>query len=356
MVENFHARTLGGSKFSSGATCLRVFIPGLIPVDTMREPLLTDMHLPALSTLLSKGSCTYEMESADLYHVLYGQLGLLRQQDWPVAPVAAEQDGLLAESYYWLCADPVHLRAARDQIMLVDASAFEVAMEEAEQYITAFNTHFADSGYTLFAPHPKRWYLRGANTPHIETYPLHQVSGQTVNKKIPRGNDALVWHRMANEIQMLFFNLPINETRQDQDKLPINGVWFWGGGRLTQPASHKCDFLWSDNFYLQSCAAHSGVPYAGVPDHGSECQMGWVVLDALQASAQYADYATWREELMQLEQAFFLPWLTQIKRGTLSYLELWSQVGEQVVCWHVYRKDLLRFWRQNTLIKSMGAL
>ena len=43
--------------------------------------------------------------------------------DWPVAPLTLALDGLAAGNAYWLRCDPVHLRAERSGLILVDGDA-----------------------------------------------------------------------------------------------------------------------------------------------------------------------------------------------------------------------------------------
>ena len=37
--------------------------------------------------------------------------------------------------------------------------------------------------------------------------------------------------RFLNELQMLLFNLPINQQRQDDGLMQVNSVWFWNKHR-----------------------------------------------------------------------------------------------------------------------------
>jgi len=43
----------------------------------------------------------------------------------------------------------------------------------------------------------------------------------------PKGVEALHWHQLFNEIQMLLFSHPVNEAREVRGELPVNSVWLW---------------------------------------------------------------------------------------------------------------------------------
>ena len=75
-----------------------------------------------------------------------------RQRDWPIAPLTLTIDGCEPRSSYWLRADPVHLRAHRDRLVLADSSAFDISRDEADAFIEALNGHFAADKLHFVAP------------------------------------------------------------------------------------------------------------------------------------------------------------------------------------------------------------
>jgi hypothetical protein len=335
---------------------LIAYIPGLIPVSTMLAPLLADMAMPGLATLLARAKLTRHTDIDSLHGALYAALGVTRQTDWPIAPITLWHDGHPPGKGHWFRADPVHLQPARDQLMLVDQAAFTLDAVEAKQLVDAFNQHFHDRAYTLLAPHPKRWYLQTAHPPVMRTHSLRSASGQAINQLLPQGKDALDWHRLYNEIQMLFFNLPVNAARESRGELPVNSIWCWGGGILPAQSVKQSSFLWSADSDLCAVAEFSRVPYAAPPEQAKLIQhSGLLVLDTLEGCAQYGDYTTWRENLLQLEQQWFAPWLSQLKQSELDSLEIWSEYAGQVVSWRITHRDLLRFWRRTALTQSLDV-
>ncbi|PKO40900.1 MAG: hypothetical protein CVU33_01730 [Betaproteobacteria bacterium HGW-Betaproteobacteria-6] len=55
----------------------------------------------------------------------------------------------------WLCADPVHLRFHHERIVLADAGAFELELDEAQAITASLNSEFADIGRFHVATVPR---------------------------------------------------------------------------------------------------------------------------------------------------------------------------------------------------------
>ncbi len=333
---------------------LTLFIPGLIPVAEMSLPLLGDLPVPALTTLLARAGRSQTRTVANLEAALCQRLGIAQQQDWPIAPVTLLADGGVPAGHYWLRADPVHLRATRDQLMLVDSGAFTVSQNEAEQFAHAFNQHFQSDGYLLSPLHPKRWYLRLNRPPLMTTSSVNAVAGKHIEPYLPQGSDGLAWHRFYNEIQMLFFSLPVNELRETRGELPINGLWCWGGGIMPVVKPATVERLWANDRDARALAAAAGISHADLPASADAIRLSsLVILDALTGAAQYGDYQGWREALLQLEEHWFAPLLARLKSGKLSTLQITTFDQGHAVHWQAGRSDLYKLWRRDSAAQSL---
>ena len=98
--------------------------------------------------------------------------------DESVAPITLQADGIQAEGFYWLRADPVHLQLQRAQMNL-HANAM-LSVDEAAQLCNSLNQYFAGERFKFFAPHPQRWYVRLGAAPDLVTHPLMQVAGKNI--------------------------------------------------------------------------------------------------------------------------------------------------------------------------------
>jgi hypothetical protein len=333
-----------------------LIVPDLILPDDMRTAVLQDLPLPALTTLLARATTQSTPTPHSTLGALCGHFNIAPQQDYPIAPISLAADGGEPAQYYWLRADPVHLRATRDQLMLVDSGALSISQAEAELFAQAFNAHFKDDGYLLYPLRPDRWYLRLNRIPQISTTPTHQVTGKHIDPYLPKGTDGLAWHRFYNEVQMLFFSLAINDTREQRGDIPINGLWCWGGGIMPDIARVQAGKLWSDDHNLRAIALLANMPNDALPDDAANMdEHAIVILDQLTGAAQYGDYYGWRVAMLALEKNWFAPILNKLKKGELQQFTLTTHSLSQQLDWRNSRWTLQRFWRRAPLNQRLAT-
>ncbi|WP_295387689.1 phosphoglycerate mutase [uncultured Thiodictyon sp.] len=215
-------------------TSLQLICPGLFGADVGGAGPLD--RTPALDRLLARANAR-ETPPRDPLATLAGAFGLTSSPDLDLPTAAlcllAEAPELALDGD-WCHADPVHLHADRDRLLLFGGPSLAVEPAEAAALVAAFNLHFGEDGLRLVAPRPESWYLRAEVGPRLRTNPLHAVTGQALDAFLPTGADARAWNRWQNEAQMLFYQHPINQERQRLGRPTISGVWTWGGGVLPQ--------------------------------------------------------------------------------------------------------------------------
>jgi hypothetical protein len=148
----------------------------------------------------------------------------------PIAPLSALGAGAQPGTDYIAMADPVHLVADRDDLVL--AARVDDLGEEAHTLAATLDAHFAADGARLAVARPDAWFLRAARAYDVVTTPTDVALGHGLYPNLPRGTDAVDWKRWLNEAQMLLHEHPVNAVREAQGRVPVNGVWFWGGGTL----------------------------------------------------------------------------------------------------------------------------
>jgi hypothetical protein len=163
------------------------------------------------------------------------------------------------EEQYVLCADPCYLHADLDRLLLFTDS-LDITEDEADQLIAAVQPLLTDFGAKLQKYKTDQWsiILETDAMPNLNFTALADVSGKAVDKHLPSGDEQtrLEWLRLWNEIQMLLFDLPLNEQRQQQGKFPINSLWFWGKGEL-QVQTNVWQKTAGNNDLLQNLSQHS---------------------------------------------------------------------------------------------------
>lgn len=314
-----------------------------------------DLALPELQTLLSRAR-PRNFPATGWEEWLCRAFEVERQCDWPIAPLTLTIDGGDPGDAYWLRADPVHLRPHRDQLLLADSNAFPVSQAEASALASALNAHFEGEGLSFSAPRPERWYLRLADDPQIATYPLDDVAGTLIDPCLPTGVNALRWHRISNEIQMLLHAHPVNETREANGDLPINGVWLWGGGRRAAVPGRHFSALVSDDALAVALAANADIPVTPGTDDGERwlrtaCMTRpaahhLLVLKQLMEPARRGDLSAWRSAVEGFDRRWIAPLLAALKTGTIRQLVLVAPGRTGCRRFELRRADLFRFWRR----------
>jgi len=64
----------------------------------------------------------------------------------------------------------------------------------------------------------------------MQTTPAAAARGARVDEKLPSGPDAMRFHALMNEAQMLLHEHPVNAEREARGEPALNSIWFWGGG------------------------------------------------------------------------------------------------------------------------------
>lgn len=298
---------------------VHLVIPDLFLPQEIAAEACAGLALPALETLLARAQPeSGAAESLEAW--LCTVFGVAGQA---IAPVCLRADGLEPGEFYWLRADPVYLSLQRDQLIL--HPQVQLAADEAVQLCASLNAHFAADNLRFFAPHPQRWYLRLDGVPDMSTRPLAQVEGCNVFEYLPQGQDALYWHGVFNEIQMLLYEHEVNQAREARGELPINSVWLWGGGCAAGELARPYTMMYGDSDLASAFAQAAGIPHALLPEDATQCDAEGdmlIVVEVLRRAHQQGDLHAWRAGLQRVEQCCAKPLLDALRSGRIARLTL----------------------------------
>ncbi len=338
---------------------LTLIVPGLLGNARMRrtDGALADLPLPALALVLGKAA-QIGVAPRGLTGLLFDQFGIYAEGDaLPVAEVTAAYDGLVAEGYC-MRADPVHMKADRDRVLMIGNEGLKVTHVEAEALRDAFNQLFAEDGLQLHTPTPMRWYLSMAQAPDLTTSPLQQVVGQDVDPFLPKGAQALHWHKILNEIQMLFYSHAVNAARRQQGRPEINSVWPWGGGAVPAVETVGWAQVWSNEVLAQGLAHRFDVPRASAPataeewlEQATAAGEHLLVMDGAANVTSFEDIARWRDFIVVFDEEWLTPLLDALRHGRLQQLTLHTVDGH---CFQLTAKHLRRWWRRARPLAKFG--
>jgi hypothetical protein len=328
-------------------------IPHLFPPSRLLESATQGLRLPALETLLARGtirSCPREGVEAALCEAM----SIPRQQDWPLAPITLEADGRPAEITHWLRADPVHLGLMRDHIVLTDNRALNLAPQEASALAAAIGQHFGEA-FNPIPLHPQRWYVPFAIPPKLTTHPPSVARGQGIEPFMPRGDDAMRFRNLLNELQMLLFTHPVNQARETRGELPVNSVWLWGGG--TKPAEPTVRMtVFARDSEARALGTFCKAQVLSPPSHLEKYMLeaeGVTLLDELAEAGECGDAYGWRDSIRGMEKDWFVPLLGSLRAVGPAGLCLMDPVNGKAL--HLQQIDAWKFWRRPRNLTSILA-
>jgi hypothetical protein len=324
-----------------------LFVPSLFWPETGDTDSYSGLRLPALETLLSRGSTTdgsCENEAAWLCQ----RFSVQKQSDWPVAPLAIAGDGGEPGAAYWLRADPVHLRLHNDGLILLAPETLEIAEDETHELARALNRQFEAEGFVFHAPHPRRWYLKVPQAPKIRTLTLKQAMGRDINLLLPEGEERLRWHRIFNEVQMLLHAHPVNTAREDRGVAVVNSLWFWGGGTLPVVVSSIFDAMLGDDPLAVGLARLAGINFAPLPAGGAFAAGNNTLVDLRNAEHEFmrGDVAGWRHALETLETRWFAPIFDWLRSGRIGKAVIATVADGRRHEWLVMRSARWQVWKR----------
>lgn len=304
-----------------------------------------DLELPALETLLARGSRT-RTAGASLERWLAAAYGL--PGELPLAPFSLLGDGGEPGDHWWMHADPVHLKVHGNRLVLAEASRLRLSAEEVREFIAALNAQFAPEGIAFFAPQPHRWYARVAGEPRLAAAPTAEMAARNIDAFMPVGDDAARWRHITNEAQMLLHSHPRNDAREAGGALPVNSLWFWGAGRMRTPVS-PYDAVWSDHPLAAGLgkAASSAVrplPASAEVMIGQPAGQSVLVVDPMPPTA-YGEVSPWHEAVIAFEHVWCEPLLAALGSGALKTLTLHGLGPDYGYTATLARSDRWRFWR-----------
>jgi hypothetical protein len=169
----------------------------------------------------------------------------------PVAALTRQYDCNDAMQHTWLRADPAHLRADLGSGRMMACGELGLSREQAEELLQPLKPVFGDAGCPISAGSASRWYVslpRDAKLPAFA--PPSRVLGDDIYPYLPDGDLGRRWRRLLSEAQVVLHNHPLNAQRIAAGQVPVNSLWFWGGGVLPDHVRSVYRAIYSDDLLL----------------------------------------------------------------------------------------------------------
>src|SRR5438105_736048 len=118
---------------------------------------------PALARLLSTAEAPI-LEPNGPLAIACVNLGIAKQNDWPVAPWLVRAAGIDPGSRYWLCAEPVTLDVGRAEVRLAGVVG-DLDAADSIALLSSLRAHFASDGIEFLESGPGSWWVALAEPP-----------------------------------------------------------------------------------------------------------------------------------------------------------------------------------------------
>ena len=159
-----------------------------------------------------------------------------------IAPTLAITKSINTPQTKWACAQLVHIHATRDHLVLTDPSILNIQIDEElalRESVQELLNELAPNGFLQTATH---WLFEAEHFKTLQTHSPAQAIGRNIDIWMPKDTEikgiAKQWRQIQNEIQMIWHDHPINESRVNRGELPINSIWLYGIGSLSEVSPH----------------------------------------------------------------------------------------------------------------------
>ena len=355
------------------ANRLHLLLPFALPTAADAPSELHSLRSPALDKLLARAALIERVAGEDFQRTLPHERWMARQfgvvasstvDEAPLAPYMMLADGADPGEAVWACVEPVHLRVAHDHLVLLDPASIELQDNEATALFDIAKPLVEELGIRIEAPRPNRWYLSGEALGSLAGASPLRASGRSIEIWLPHdahtGQRSRAWMKLQNEVQMAWFEHPINEAREARGLPAVNSLWLHAQG-ARQPVRSPFGRVFSNAAATRGLALAAGaalgsppaafdtLPATNLATGGLSSGSTLVELDAFAAPFVAQDWPGWTHALAELEQAWFAPALAALEAGDLGSLVLTLSGDTASVTLAATRGDLRRFWRRRVL-------
>jgi hypothetical protein len=353
--------------YNRGMRQLTILLPFGLPPAEMSADLLRELKAPALSTLLSRAkseTTAFRTETLDgFYRALPHELWLAREFGLtdhlehygspPIASALMRRYGLAPEPGTWFILQPVHIHIARDHLVLTDPRQLAIREHEARPLFDIAASLFAETCRPLLYGDAGTWFIRADDWTALQTSTPDATGGHNIDIWMPKGIGERDWRKVQNEVQMHWFDHPVNTEREARGLKLVNSIWIWGGApSAAEPApSHYTDVF---NLTGPAAAFEQFAPRRSRASNASDMlaatpERALVVLDNLLEAALSNDWSRWLDAMHALEHDWFAPLLSALKSNAIDRLSLVLTNDTRISRFTITKSSLRKFWVKPTL-------
>ncbi|GAB7523687.1 hypothetical protein PBS_26720 [Paraburkholderia sp. 2C] len=364
---------------------LHLLIPFALPSAADASTALHDLQTPAFDRLVARATLVERVIGEDFQRTLPHERWVARQfgalpgssaaaprnatarsadDEAPLAPYMLLADGGNPGTASWACVQPVHVRIAHDHLVLIDPASLDLSDDDAATLLALARPLIEELGVRIEAPQPSRWYLSSDEFSTLAGASPLRASGRNIEIWLPHeahsGERSRAWMKLQNEVQMAWFEHPVNEAREARGLPAVNSIWFHAQG-VARPVTTPFTHVLSDAAATRGLALAAHAATAEPPDSFAQLKSQAQASHAAQAadatstlieldpfSTPYIsqDWANWNTAFAALERDWLAPALAALQAGELAELGLTLCGDTGSVTLSVTRGDLRKFWRR----------
>ena len=276
---------------------------------------LAKTSLPHLQDWLAQSKCVTHWTGPAPTPPLLGSLSLAHERVWAWVQGAVVNDGCvpwaawaalaqgLGKQDGWALITLCNWHVSNGQVTLSDPTALNLDAATDASLRDAMQPFFAEDGITLHPYLPGQWLAHSPLFVNMPTASVDRVVGRNIDPWLVGAEQppsalsagAKLLRRLQNEMQMLLYTHPVNDTR----RVAINSFWVHGTGAL---------------------------PLAPESNTLSQHQC----MDTLRQSALQQDFLGWLEAWQTLDAQVLAPLMARVAAGQPQRLVLCGEHECQV--------------------------
>ena len=236
----------------------------------------------------------------------------------------------------WVAAaDPVYLEPRLDHLCLHSLGKSAAASDMRPLFDHLQRTLEDNSSYG-FARVGSCGYLRASRPIATATIPSYLIDQQLPDDSMPTGEAAAGYRSLVSEVEMSLHDHDVNLRRENDGLLPVNSLWFWGGGLAPEQHTEPHPPLFANDPLLKGYWLSKTGVVQKWPGNIAAC-LESAVAGFIAATPEDDDTDLLEQCLLDLRDA--------LKSGRLSRLRLLFRDG---VTADVQRWHSMRIWRRGS--------
>ena len=125
----------------------------------------------------------------------------------------------------WFSLSPVYWRAERDHVTLIGLPESSIREDEMRALIESIAPWLAEWQWHIHIARTNAWFIRTETEFDYHAPDLVLAQSDQLESFLPHGADLKRWQTLLTEIQMLWFEHPVNLARTATKQHPINSLW-----------------------------------------------------------------------------------------------------------------------------------